>query len=112
MTSSASSRSSWTQDLPYLVFFLFLAFAIRFFILIQRGFEIFNADHAVIGLMAKHIMEGHPMVYFYGQGYMGSLEAFVAALFFSFFGMDIWVLQCAPLFFYLAFLVVNYFFVK
>ena len=40
----------------------------------------FDADQAVVGLMAKHISEGRAFpVYFYGQSYMLALEAYLAA---------------------------------
>ena len=76
----------------------------RFFFLKLRGFELFNSDQAVIGLMARHILEGKPMVYFYGQGYMGSLEAFIAAFLFILRGANTVSLFLAPLLFFLAFL--------
>ena len=40
----------------------------------------FDADQAVIGLMAKHIAEGRAFpLYFYGQDYLLALEAYAAA---------------------------------
>lgn len=39
----------------------------------------FDADQAVVGLMAKHISEGRAFpVYFYGQSYLPALEAYLA----------------------------------
>lgn len=91
---------------------LALALIPRLALLHFRGFEIFHSDQAVIGLMAHHILQGKFMIYFYGQGYMGSLEAFVAAPIFLLFGMNIFSLQLAPLVFYLLFLVTNYYLLK
>src|SRR5512143_2634221 len=34
----------------------------------------FNADEAVVALMAKHILQGERPLFFYGQAYMGSLD--------------------------------------
>ncbi|MBI3317330.1 MAG: glycosyltransferase family 39 protein [Candidatus Omnitrophica bacterium] len=99
-------------DIVWLTALILLALLPRLFILHTRGFEIFHSDQAIVGLMGKHILEGKPMVYFYGQAYMGSLEAFMAALMFSLFGMSLFSLQLAPLIFYLGFLVVNYFLFK
>jgi 4-amino-4-deoxy-L-arabinose transferase-like glycosyltransferase len=46
-----------------------------------------NPDAAVACLMSKHIAEGKSMpAFFYGQGYMGSLEPAVSALFCFLFG--------------------------
>jgi len=39
----------------------------------------FNADEAITGLMARHILQGARPVFFYGQSYMGSLDAFLVA---------------------------------
>lgn len=40
----------------------------------------FDADQAVVGLMAKHISEGRAFpVFFYGQSYLLAVEAYVAA---------------------------------
>ncbi len=91
---------------------LILALIPRLALLHFRGFEIFHADQAVIGLMAHHILQGKFMIYFYGQGYMGSLEAFMAAPIFLILGMNIFSLQLAPLIFYLLFLVSNYYLLK
>lgn len=40
---------------------------------VHAWFVEFQSDHAIVGLMAKHITEGHFPVFFYGQNYMGSL---------------------------------------
>lgn len=54
---------------------------------VWRGWQIageyhfFNSDEAIIGLMARHILEGHPIpTFFYGQNYMGSFGAMLVAL--------------------------------
>ncbi len=40
----------------------------------------FDADQAVVGLMAKHISEGRAFpIYFYGQSYLLAVEAYLAA---------------------------------
>lgn len=40
----------------------------------------FDADQAIVGLMAKHISEGRAFpVFFYGQSYLPALEAYLAA---------------------------------
>ncbi len=45
----------------------------------------FNSDEAVVGLMARHILAGERPVFFYGQAYMGSLDAGLNALAFRIF---------------------------
>ncbi len=72
----------------------------------------FDGDEAIVGLMARHILAGQVPVYFYGQGYMGSLEALTAAGWFALFGPSILALKLAPLTFYLLFLVLQYHLVR
>jgi hypothetical protein len=44
-----------------------------------------NADEAIPGLMARHILQGERPVFFYGQHYFGAAEAYlIAGLFFAF----------------------------
>nr|HMN61443.1 hypothetical protein [Anaerolinea sp.] len=38
-----------------------------------------NSDEAIVGLMARHILLGERPIFFYGQSYMGSLDAFLVA---------------------------------
>src|SRR4030067_2555737 len=45
----------------------------------------FNSDEAIVALMAKHILEGDRPIFFYGQAYMGSLDAWLVALGFKLF---------------------------
>lgn len=70
--------------------------------------EHFDADEAIVGLMGRHILNGHIPAYFYGQGYMGSIEALVAAGYFAVFGSSILTLKLAPLTFYILFLILQY----
>ena len=37
----------------------------------------FNADEAVVALMGRHILQGERPVFFYGQAYLGSLDAWL-----------------------------------
>src|SRR3972149_2161122 len=70
--------------------------------LVAGGFELgplgsgsvpFNADEAVVALMARHILQGERPVFFYGQAYMGSLDAYLVAGGFWLFGEKVWVLR-------------------
>ncbi|RMF23181.1 MAG: hypothetical protein D6760_05960, partial [Deltaproteobacteria bacterium] len=52
--------------------------------------DVYLADEGVVGLMGKHILEGRSLpVFFYGQHYLGALEAYLAALSFAIFGVSI-----------------------
>jgi 4-amino-4-deoxy-L-arabinose transferase-like glycosyltransferase len=53
----------------------------------------FNSDEAVVALMARHILQGERPVFFYGQAYMGSLDAFLVAGGFWLLGEHIWVIR-------------------
>ena len=66
-----------------------------------------------MGLMARHILfQGEHPIFFWGQSYMGSLEAFVAALFFAVFGSAPATLKLGLILLYALFLVVMYLLLK
>lgn len=62
----------------------------------------FNSDEAVVGLMARHILLGEKPLFFYGQYYMGSLDAYLIAAGFLLFGAKIWVIRAIQIILYLA----------
>lgn len=63
----------------------------------------FNGDEAIVGLMARHILlQGEHPVFFYGQAYMGSLDAYLVAAAFSIFGIQIWVIRLVQVLLYLG----------
>lgn len=52
-----------------------------------RSMRFLDSDEAIIGLMAKHILfQGSRPVFFYGQNYLSSLDAYLAAILFFFIG--------------------------
>ncbi len=53
----------------------------------------FNSDEAIVALMARHINQGNIPNFFYGQVYMGSMDAILVALGFRIFGQYIWVIR-------------------
>ncbi|HJW84126.1 MAG TPA: hypothetical protein VJ754_07465, partial [Anaerolineae bacterium] len=53
----------------------------------------FNSDEAVVGLMARHILQGERPAFFYGQAYLGSSDAWLVAIAFSIFGQAVWVIR-------------------
>jgi hypothetical protein len=71
-------------------------------ILLAVGVVPFNADEAVVALMARHILHGARPVFFYGQAYMGSLDAFLVALGFRIFGESVWVLRFVQILLFLG----------
>ncbi len=70
--------------------------------LVAAGVVPFNSDEAVVALMARHILQGERPVFFYGQAYMGSLDAFLIAGGFWIFGEHIWVMRMIQGLLYLA----------
>jgi len=93
---------------------LLLSLVPRLPLLLFKGFDLLHADHVIFGLMAKHILEGKFMIYYYGQGYMGPLESLIAALiyFLKLRGMDVISLGLPPLIFFVSFLMVNFHLLK
>jgi 4-amino-4-deoxy-L-arabinose transferase-like glycosyltransferase len=71
--------------------------------------DIYLADEGIVGLMAKHIGEGREApVFFYGQHYLGALEAYLAALSFGLFGIGKTTLRLVPAAFSLSLAVLVY----
>jgi len=85
----------------YLVGILLLAAGLKVVLLLLERIP-FNSDEAVVALMARHILEGERPVFFYGQAYMGSLDAWLVALGFSLFGQKVWVIRLVQTLLYLV----------
>jgi hypothetical protein len=67
-----------------------------------------DGDEAVVGLMARHIaFTGERPVFYWGQPYLGSLEAFSAAPLFGAFNSSTPLLKLVPTTYSLAFLVLS-----
>jgi hypothetical protein len=67
-----------------------------------------DGDEAVVGLMARHIaFLGERPVFYWGQPYLGSLEAFSAAPLFRLFDSSTLLLKLVPTVYSLGFLAVN-----
>lgn len=71
---------------------LTIALTLKTWILLS-GLTPFNADEAIVALMARHILGGELPLFFYGQSYMGSLDAVLVAAGFLLFGSSIWVVR-------------------
>lgn len=70
--------------------------------LVLMGRVPYNSDEAIVGLMARHILNGERPVFFYGQAYMGSLDAYLTAFGFILFGAHVWVLRAVQAALYLG----------
>ncbi|HZO74652.1 MAG TPA: hypothetical protein VFB60_20775 [Ktedonobacteraceae bacterium] len=92
-------RYAWLRS-P-LWFCLLLALALRIWLVIRtQGF--IDGDEAVVGIQAQHILRGELPVYYYGQPYMGSLEAYFIALIFALVGPSTWAMRAEPILLSLA----------
>ncbi len=65
--------------------------------LVLRTHGIIDGDEALVGIQAEHILRGELPIYFYGQPYLGSLEAYFIALLFAIVGPSIWALRAEPI---------------
>lgn len=102
------ARARRLVDIPLIIILLIGAAALRLDFIRSSGFVI-DGDEAIVGLMAKHIVDGAALpVFYYGQHYMGSLEPLSVAVLFWLFGASPFVLQLTPLIFSLLFVVVMY----
>ncbi|MFL5627260.1 MAG: hypothetical protein ACJ788_16905, partial [Ktedonobacteraceae bacterium] len=63
-------------------------------ILISQQWPETDSDEGTIGIMALHIAyrREHP-IFFYGQGYMGTLQAYMAAFLFQLFGPSLFAVR-------------------
>src|SRR5438270_4778728 len=90
-----------------LVALLLVGLAVRLAIIASPLGEI-DGDEAVVGLMARHIaFLGERPVFYWGQPYLGSLEAFSAAPLFRVFDSSTVVLKLVPAAYSLAFLALS-----
>ena len=78
-------------------------------LLIAWGWPHSNADEDTMGIMAMHIAyKGEHPIFFYGQHYMGTLEAYLGGAFFRLFGISVFSLRLGTVLFFALFLVSMY----
>lgn len=78
--------------------------------LLYLGWPSTNSDEGTMGLMALHIAhrQDYP-IFFYGQNYMGSLEAFLGAILFHLIGPSLFALRLGLVCLFSLFLLTLYF---
>lgn len=77
--------------------------------LIERGETLLHSDEAIVGLMAQDIAEGRSLpIFFYGQRYMGALEAYVIAAISCVVVEPITALRLGPALFFAALVAVQF----
>ncbi|MDB5077030.1 MAG: hypothetical protein JWO42_3209, partial [Chloroflexi bacterium] len=75
---------------------LIAALAVRL-ILLLRYYVTPDADQTIVGLMARHILQGERPLFYWGQPYTGSAEAYATAALFRIFGQSDLLLHIVPL---------------
>ncbi len=94
---------------PLLVLILIVAVAlIGRVLLLASGAVSFHSDEAVVGLMARHILQGERPVFFYGQAYMGSLDAWLIAGGFALLGDTVLTIRIVEAILYLLIVITGY----
>ena len=88
-----ANRSARLVEWAFVALTLALA-AVGRLVLAARGWPGFNSDESIVGLMTDDILRhgAHP-VFFYGQNYMGALQAYLAVPFFLLLGATPFALQ-------------------
>ena len=92
----SSFLTSGARTAISLALILAAALALRLFLLAGPQTQL-ESDEAVVGLMASHILQGERPVFYWGQHYMGALEAYLAAVPVALFGGSTFALKLAPL---------------
>ena len=107
--SLVSERQVKWRDGVVLLILLFLATGLRWDFLAASNFRV-DSDEAIVGLMAQDISQGATVpVFYYGQHYMGSLEAMLVSALYSLAGFHPAWIKVVPLVFSLLFILVVYF---
>lgn len=100
MTGILNIKSESRKYILWIFLALAAAAVIKTLLLVVNAIP-FNSDEAVVALMARHILSGERPVFFYGQAYMGSLDAWLVAAGFWIFGQHVWVIRFIQILLYL-----------
>ena len=102
----ASAAKAWLRRLR-LPAVLFVAALFKVGLLLA-GVVPLNGDEAVVALMARHILQGERPIFFYGQAYMGSLDAWLIAGVFALFGPSVAAVRFVQLLVFLGTVATTY----
>jgi len=91
----------------YLMLMLLGAVALKGLLLAMDAVP-FNADEAIVALMARHIRQGERPWFFYGQAYMGSLDAYLVAGAFAVMGESVLAVRVVQTILFCATLLTSY----
>jgi len=87
---------------------LLIGIAVRLFLILHAD-PTLAGDEAMTGIQAENILHGLRPIYYYNQPYMGSLEAYILALFFAIAGPSVHVLRVATMSVSLIMIVLTWF---
>jgi hypothetical protein len=74
-------------------------------LLVGLKWPLLNSDEGTMGIMALHIAyHGEHPIFYYGQNYMGTLDAYIGAGLFRVFGPSILTLRCSIILLYVPFM--------
>ncbi|BCL81611.1 hypothetical protein ccbrp13_40760 [Ktedonobacteria bacterium brp13] len=97
-------RSYGSLATPTALVIILLAALLRL-LMISFYYPTTMSDESVMDLMARHIAyDGARPIFFYGQAYMGPIEAYLGAFFFHLFGSSIFAVRLGLIIFYVLFL--------
>jgi hypothetical protein len=103
------ARPAWLRVLRSpLLFCLLIGIAVRIFLIVHSSPTI-PGDEAMTGIQAENILRGLRPIYYYDQPYMGSLEAYILAVFFAIAGPSVTVLRVAMMCVSLLMIVLTWF---
>ena len=106
----AQTKEGW--DLGWLILVSILALIPRLLFLFKSDFGI-ESDEAIVGLMAMHIIENEARpIFYYGQHYLGALEAYLVAGSFSLWGISKETLKLVPTACAIVFVILTYIFAR
>lgn len=92
---------------------LLIGALLRLYLLLNGAAMPIDSDEAIVGLMGKRILEWREYpVFYYGQDYMGSLEAFMIAGVFAIFGVSVLNLKLLMLTLSMGFIALTYYLAK
>src|SRR6266496_6042836 len=97
--SPVASQSSkrWYSALRSPLWLCLLAALLIRVWLVYHTHGVIDGDEAMVGIQAEHILRGEHPYYYYGQPYMGSLEAYLMAILFAIAGPSVWMLRAEPI---------------
>ena len=85
-----------------LAFAVVAAAVLRAGVLASDSLGVLDSDEAVVGLMARHALDGELPAFFWGQSYGGTLEPLLAALVFAVAGSGVLALKLVPILLFAA----------